>query len=304
MNDENPTQTFEIVLCPGDVTSEISSDASTLSMYSFNTEQFNGICGTNSDEFTCLFADEKNHLREVLPAGRRPFADQRMSSTGDLLPHFCMAPDTKGELAVVDVRDEDVRKIRGFIKSGKAYPVPIAKECVCQSFIEKSVVSKNQLEQLKDLQKKLVGNGDNLYHSIDRDFPVLVWDGPKHVYHADAEYPQNLIRHTPDEEQICSTFLLVNNLVDGTPELIRGHYFSPNFITEMVGNKEVVAVPEHLTVYLKEVLEMKAIGGSRTYQEACVALTDIKRYFPEGKFVEIHHLCQLRKLLHGGRIIY
>jgi hypothetical protein len=303
MNEENLENKIDTVCWDDEVSSvscTIDTTTSTLSSMS-TSKSFNG---KELDGFTCLFADEKNHRRDTQRAGRRPFADQRMTPTGDLVPRFCIAPDTNGKIALVNVRDEDPRKVQGLIKSGKAYPVPVASEGACYSFMKKSGVSKDQLKVLKDLEKKLVGNGDNLYHAVHRDYPMISWGPAKFIYYPDAEYPWNLIRRTPDEGKFCSSFLLVKNLVDGGPELIRGYYFSPHYITEMAANRDAIAVPENLTVYLKEVLEMKAMGGVRTYREACFALTDIKRNFPEGKFVEVHHLCQLRKLLNGKRVIY
>lgn len=260
------------------------------------------------DGINCMIADENNHLNFSQPPPRRPFAGQRMDVHGNLLPRYCLAPDTLGEIAVVPVRDENSQMIQGLVKAGKAYPVPIADEGVCQSFMNSTRLNKVEYAALYELKDKLVGDGTNLYHRIDSEFdsvcPMISWDRPLFTYHAEADYPENLIRHTEGDEKMCPTFLLVWNLVDGLPELVRSHFYSPDFITRMVTNNQVMAVPEHLTVYLKEVLEMKALGGKKTYREACVALTDIKRNFPEGKFVEMHHLCQLRKVLHGGHIVY
>jgi len=258
----------------------------------------------DEDEINCMFADGNNHLRVSLPPPRRPFANQRMDGNGNLFPYYCLVPDTQGVLAVVDVRGDNPQMVQGLVKAGKAYPVPISSEGVCQLFMEHSVLDKGKFTELQELKKKLVGDGVNLYHRIDSAYPIISFDMSEYVYHPEADYPENLIRHTAGDEKICSTFILMPNLVDGLPELVRSYFYSPDFITEMVCSKEVMAVPEHLTVYLKEVLEMKALGGERTYREACVALTDIPRNFPEGKFVEMHHLCQLRKLLNGGRIVY
>ena len=87
------------------------------------------------DGINCMIADENNHLNFSQPPPRRPFAGQRMDVHGNLLPRYCLAPDTLGEIAVVPVRDENSQMIQGLVKAGKAYPVPIADEGVCQSFM-------------------------------------------------------------------------------------------------------------------------------------------------------------------------